>query len=40
MPWQRQAILRCKKCEHEWQIDYVTGNQYPCPVCEGDNPQS
>jgi Zn finger protein HypA/HybF involved in hydrogenase expression len=34
--YQRQAILRCKKCKHEWEIHYQPGtaHMHPCPKCE------
>jgi len=34
MNYQRQAILRCKRCKHEWEIHYQGGHMYPCPKCE------
>ena len=37
--FQREAILRCKRCKHEWKImDNIRSNNlkmYPCPECEG-----
>jgi len=33
--YQREAILRCKNCKHEWQIYFRPGQQYPpCPNCQ------
>jgi len=40
MSYQKEAILRCKRCDHEWTIYHIPGNQYPCPVCEGYKPSS
>jgi len=37
--YQKEAILRCLRCKHEWEIYYEPGNQYPCPNCEGFNQQ-
>jgi Zn finger protein HypA/HybF involved in hydrogenase expression len=33
--FQRQAILRCKGCNHEWKVHIRSGQLYPCPKCEG-----
>ena len=33
--YQREAILRCGKCKHEWKIIYIHGQMNPCPNCEG-----
>jgi len=33
--YQREAILRCTRCKHEWKVHMYPGQQYPCPDCEG-----